>query len=63
MQTLMDVCPLRIDCIMVRTGPEPALCVNLLGHDQPVSMTEAQVVRIRKRSRGLLGSLFSSLGQ
>lgn len=60
MQMLQDACPLRIDSILVQddsTNQEDInLCVCLLNSEQPVQLTETDVVRIRKRSRGLLGA-------
>ena len=35
------------------------LSICVLDSNQPVRITEAEVVRIRKRSRGLISSLFS----
>lgn len=60
MQLLLDVCPLRIDSVLVRkpyqeeTSAAAVLCISLLSQDQPVTLTEADVIRVRKRSRGLL---------
>ena len=64
MQLLHDVCPLRIDSVFVRgddaaaaaEGEGCTLCISLLNSEQPVTMTECDVVRIRKRSRGLFFS-------
>ena len=69
MQLIMDVCPLRIDSIFVRAPhedevlsksnrPSAVLSICVLDARQPVRITEAEVVRVRKRSRGLLSSLF-----
>lgn len=66
MQLLHDVCPLRIDSVFVRgiDGGDReggcTLCISLLNSEQPVHMTESDVVRIRKRSRGLLSDAFFS---
>lgn len=64
MQMLQDACPLRIDTIYVReadaeSGSKEAaaaatLCICILNGEQPVQLTETDIVRIRKRSRGLL---------
>ena len=69
MQLLMDVCPLRIDSMFVRglqDGDLPdhtssstprasaVLSISVLDANQPVRITEAEVVCVRKRSRGLL---------
>lgn len=62
MQIIHDVCPLRIDSVFVRDAATDsslcALCVCLLDSEQPVQLTEAEVVRIRKRSRGILSTSF-----
>jgi hypothetical protein len=91
MQLLMDLCPLRVDTLLVRepleddfalpgaADVEPrkagasggassqsplakqasaVLCVSVLDINQPVQITESEVVRVKKRSRGLL---FSSM--
>ena len=70
-QVIQDASPLRIDSICVRDGnccaSEAAsaavvnLCVSLLDSEQPVHMTEVDVVRIRKRSRGLLSDAFNAV--
>lgn len=65
MQTLQDACPLRIDTIYVREADPGSgdsereaaaatLCICILNGEQPVQLTETDIVRIRKRSRGLL---------
>lgn len=61
MQILHDVCPLRIDSVFVRDDDDSdqegggkggcTLCISLLNSEQPVHLTEVEVVRIRKRSR------------
>lgn len=56
MQLLYDVCPLRIDSVFVRDSDDEGsggctLCVSLLDSEQPVTLTEVDVVRIRRRSR------------
>jgi hypothetical protein len=61
LQILHDVCPLRIDSVFVRDDDAAAeeeqvgggctLCISLLNSEQPVHLTEVEVVRIRKRSR------------
>jgi hypothetical protein len=63
MQTLHDACPLRIDSIFIKDAAAVSeenrgikLCVCLLNAEQPVQLTEMDIVRIRKRSRGLLGT-------
>lgn len=63
MLALQDACPLRIDSIFVKPsetetegGGGVSLCISVLNGEQPVQLTEMEVVRIRKRSRGLLGS-------
>lgn len=72
MQLIMDVCPLRIDSMFVRglqdgdLSSEPSstqapkvaavMSISVLDCNQPVRITEAEVVRVRKRSRGLLGT-------
>ena len=72
MQLIMDVCPLRVDSIFVRDfqasedlggaskygGVEirTVLCISVLDIHQPVQITEAEVVRVRKRARGVLFS-------
>jgi hypothetical protein len=66
MQLIMDVSPLRIDSLFVRepkaddassipshTAAVMSICV--LDKDQPVRITEAEIVRVQKRSRGRLG--------
>ncbi len=74
MQLLMDVCPLRVDSMFVREPLDDdfvddrresvakqtsaVLCVSVLDINQPVQITESEVVRVKKRSRGVL---FSSL--
>lgn len=81
MLTLQDACPLRIDSIFVRDAAEKpgsssddggqaaaaVLCICILNSEQPVQLTETEIVRIRKRSRGLLGTaqtlLTSSFGK
>ena len=57
MQLLHDVCPLRIDSVFVRDNSENGggmLCISLLDSEQPVHLTESDVVRVQKRSRGIL---------
>jgi hypothetical protein len=65
MQLIMDVCPLRIDSLFVREPRDDDACnlsskvaavmsICVLDSEQPVRITEAEVVRVRKRSRGLL---------
>lgn len=59
MQALGDICPLRMDsmCVVVPTAEQACtlvLCIKLMNSEQPVALTETEVVRIRKRSRGLL---------
>lgn len=63
MLTLQDASPLRIDSMSVKEPEEEdknsaasLLCLCILNSDQPVQLTETDVVRIRKRSRGLLGT-------
>lgn len=65
MLTLQDASPLRIDSMFVKEQQETfsehtstaiLLCLCILNSDQPVQLTETDVVRIRKRSRGLLGT-------
>ena len=76
MQILHDVCPLRIDSIFVSSTNDDNdnddkgqtkmeergcnLCISLLDNEQPVQLTESEVVRIRKRSRGLLSQFFNT---
>jgi hypothetical protein len=95
MQLVMDVCPLRVDSILVRgfqdddldkplqsknaeqqasqkkAGNEASsvvarqisgvMCISILDINQPVRITESEVVRVKKRSRGLLfQSVFGS---
>lgn len=56
MQCIKDACPLRIETMFVEDCEQGAkLCVCILNAEQPVQLTETDVVRIRKRSRGLLG--------
>lgn len=85
LQLVMDVNPLRIDCMFLRGVQEEDACdagdgcganssssstsvrspapiascvltVGVLDVNQPVRITEAEVVRVRKRSRGLLST-------
>lgn len=62
MLVLQDACPMRIDSMFVKETPQAEeeaallLCLCILNSDQPVQLTETDVVRIRKRSRGLLGT-------
>jgi hypothetical protein len=39
---------------MQATQGDIVLNISLLDHDQPVSITEAEVVRVRKKRKGLL---------
>jgi hypothetical protein len=44
-----------------REQASAVLCVGVLDMDQPVQITESEVVRVRKRSRGILfSSMFGS---
>jgi hypothetical protein len=61
MQLIKELSSLRIENVMVRNGDKPSindvvigavLIVKLLNQDQPVTFTEAEVVRLRKRHRG-----------
>jgi hypothetical protein len=74
MQLVMDVCPLRVDSLFLR-APHPGdasstagafkiagvMSISVLDSEQPVRITEAEVVRVRKRSRGLLEQFHSFL--
>ena len=60
LQLVVDVNPLRIDNIVIR-NPENSdatshigatLIVKILDHQQPVRLTETEVVRVKKRHRG-----------
>ena len=71
MQLVMDACPLRVDSMFLR-APQPddasnmgsikigaVMSIGVLDSEQPVRITEAEVVRVRKRSRGLLEKFHS----
>lgn len=61
MQLIKDACPLRIETIFVEGCDEGAkLCICILNSEQPVQLTETEVIRIRKRSRGLFGRWLDS---
>jgi len=60
LQLIKDLNPLRIEHVMVRNAEKPSLdgvvigCVvviKLLNQDQPVTFTETEIVRVRKRHR------------
>lgn len=73
LQLISDVNPLRIDSVIIRNNTSNAsivqsspeakigciLCVKVLDQQQPVRITESEVVRVRKRHRGFL-SVFDS---
>jgi hypothetical protein len=61
MQLIKDLNCLRIENVMLRNPDKPTidsvviggvLVVKLLNQDQPVTFTESEVVRIRKKHRG-----------
>ena len=67
----MDACPLLVDSMFLR-APQPddasnmgsikigaVMSIGVLDSEQPVRITEAEVVRVRKRSRGLLEKFHS----
>lgn len=70
LQLISDVNPLRIDTISVRSpGSDDGktvgcvLAIRVLDQNQPVRITEAEVIRVRKRHRGFgagMASMISS---
>jgi hypothetical protein len=61
MQLIKDLNSLRIENVMLRTADKPsidgvvigaALVIKLLNQDQPVTFTEMEIVRVKKRHRG-----------
>jgi hypothetical protein len=61
MQLIKDLNALRIENVMVRNSDTPSidsvvigaiLVIKLLNQDQPVTFTETEIVRVRKRHRG-----------
>jgi hypothetical protein len=64
-QLIKDMNPLRIEHVMLRNSDVAALdgvaigfvlVVKLLNQNHPVSITETEIVRVRKRHRGWFGS-------
>ena len=61
LQAIADVNPVRIDSVFIRNpendapGVGAVLAVKILNQDQPVRVTEADVIRIKKRHRGWFG--------
>lgn len=66
LQLIADVNPLRVDSVIVRnsesSSPEGkvgcVISIKVLDQQQPVRITEAEVVRVKKRHRGFLASIF-----
>ena len=61
MQLIKDLCSLRIEHAMLRNADKPSiddvcigavLIIKLLNHNQPVTFTEMEIVRVKKRHRG-----------
>ena len=61
MQLIKDLSSLRIDDVLLRNADKPSiddviigsvLVIKLLNHEQPVTFTEMEIVRIKKRHRG-----------
>jgi hypothetical protein len=61
MQLIKDLSSLRIENVMIRNADKSSidnvvigavLVVKLLNHDQPVTITETEIVRVKKRHRG-----------
>ena len=61
MQLIKDLNSLRIENVMIRSSEKPSiddqaigavLVVKLLNKDQPVTFTESEIIRVRKRHRG-----------
>jgi hypothetical protein len=61
MQMIKDLNSLRIENVMIRSSDKPnidetiigaVLVVKLLNKDQPVTFTESEIIRVRKRHRG-----------
>lgn len=57
---------MRIDSVVVRSSESPGerlvgcvLAIKVLDQQQPVRITESEIVRVRKRHRGFLSSLLS----
>jgi hypothetical protein len=56
LEMLHDISPLRVLGVAVgRVGGKLALTVRVSDKDEPLMLTETQVVHVRKRSRWLLG--------
>ena len=61
MQLIKELSSLRIENVMLRNANKPSiddvtigavLVIKLLNHNQPVSITEMEIVRVKKRHRG-----------
>ena len=61
MQLLKDLSSLRIENVMIQNAEKPSiddigigsvLVVKLLNQEQPVTITEMEIVRVKKRHRG-----------
>jgi hypothetical protein len=66
LELIKDLNPLRIEHIMLRNADKPqigdtvfgaVLVIKLLNQDQPVTFTELEVVRVRKKHRGWFGNV------
>jgi hypothetical protein len=61
MQLIKELSPLRIENVMLQNADKPSiddviigavLTIKLLNHQQPVTFTEMEIVRVKKRHRG-----------
>jgi hypothetical protein len=66
LELIKDLNPLRIEHIMLRNADKPqigdtvfgaVLVIKFLNQDQPVTFTELEVVRVRKKHRGWFGNV------